>query len=850
MCFLKTTFYGFSEHKKYLWTYVVLITMVSYQGFAQDNSAPVVSAEGDQLYCPLTTIPIVTAFNIVDADDDEIDQFSIQISEGYQRGDDILRLTGTNLGLEAVWNEREGKLTLTGPNGGAALYSDLIPAVQNVVFESTSDNPTAEKLFSLTVGSANFLPETGHYYEYVPFVGIPWNEARNAAQNRTFFGLQGYLVTITSPAEAQLSGEQAAGTGWIGGSDAQLEGTWRWETGPEAGQVFWNGDFNGSSPTYAFWNTREPNNTGGENGVGEDYAHITAPGVGILGSWNDLPLQGSTGAFEPQGYVVEYGGLPGDPVLNLSASTRLTIPKIIDTVTSEVCGEGIAVLMAESSIGDIVWFDAPANGIPIANGNSFETPVLNQSTTFYVLASFNGCLTGERTPVDVLVKTPPVINDAIVITNCDEDGVPDGFTDFNLTEYEALIASNFTDFDITYYVTQADADASINPQSATSFNNSITNQLFYRVQGSGVFCHTIGSATLVVSTTSFPDDFLFELQACDAAEGAGSAIFNLEEAEAEMLAQFPNGQELSVSFFRTNEDAILRQNSIQNKSSYENTDAFSETLYVRVDDELSGTCFGIGEHLLLTVLPIPSFSLEDNYPFCSGDSVTIEPFGAAADYQYSWFNANDELIGSDVFFETDVAGEYYVIAMTINGCVSELVWFTVVASSAPQFSRDLIKVANNADSGTITILNDNNELGLGDYEFSLDNVFGPFQSGLVFEEVSPGLHTIFAVDRNGCGTDEITVGVIGFPNFFTPNNDNANDEINVLGVTKEFYRSAILFIFDRYGKLIAQKDASQEGWDGFYNGSLLPPSDYWYRLELIDYEGLFESRNGHFTLKQ
>ncbi len=850
MCFSITAPYDFSTHKNYLWVFIVVLVMFPYCGFSQDNSAPIVTADGDQIYCPLTTIPIVTAFNIVDVDDDEIDQFSIQISEGYQRGDDILRLAGTNLGITSVWNEREGKLTLSGPAGGAALYADLIPAVQNVVFESAAENPTAEKLFSLTVGSANFLPETGHYYEYVPFVGIPWDEARIAAGNRTFFGLQGYLVTITSPAEAQLSGEQAAGTGWIGGSDAQLEGTWRWETGPEAGQVFWNGDFNGSSPTYAFWNTQEPNNTGGQNGVGEDYAHITAPGVGILGSWNDLPIIGGNGVFEPQGYVVEYGGLPGDPILNLSASTRLSTPKIIDITGVEVCGENTATLMAEASLGDVVWFDAQTNGIPIANGNSFETAILNQNTTFYALASLNGCLSGERTPVEVLVKTPPVINDAIAITNCDEDGVPDGFTNFNLTQYEALITSDFLDFDITYHLTEAEADTGSNPQSATSFNNSITNQLFYRVQGFGAFCNAIGSATLVVSTTSFSDDFVFELQACDTAEGSGIAIFNLEEAEAIMLAQFPSAEELAVSFFRTNEEAILRQNSIQNESFYENENPFSETLYVRVDDELSATCFGIGEHLLLTVLPIPSFSLENNYRFCTGDTVIIEPLNTAADYQYSWFNANDELIGSDVLFETGIAGAYYAIASALNGCVSELVRFTVSESSAPQFSRDLIRVTDNADTGTITILNDNRELGLGDYEFALDSSVGPFQTGLVFEAVSPGLHTIFAVDQNGCGTDEITVGVIGFPKFFTPNNDNINDEINVLGVTKEFYRSATLFIFDRYGKMIAQKDASQEGWDGLFNGALLPPSDYWYSLELIDYEGLLQRRNGHFTLKQ
>lgn len=36
----------------------------------------------------------------------------------------------------------------------------------------------------------------------------------------------------------------AGGNGWIGASDADSEGIWKWVTGPENGTQFWTGDTN------------------------------------------------------------------------------------------------------------------------------------------------------------------------------------------------------------------------------------------------------------------------------------------------------------------------------------------------------------------------------------------------------------------------------------------------------------------------------------------------------------------------------------------------------------------------------------------------------------------------------
>ena len=363
------------------------------------SEPPEVTALGDQIYCPQTQQNIVTDFNITDSDSDSTSGFYIQISTGYVLGEDQLLLLGSHPNINSQWNAAEAKLSLLPSAGSSVLYSDIIDAVYDVVFFSNNIN-VSSKTFSLTAGEANFL--NGHYYEFVPSQAIPWTAAKAIAEGMNYLGLQGYLATITSAAEAQLCGELSPGTGWIGGSDAQNEGVWKWVTGPEEGTVFWNGGINGSAPAgmYSNWNNGEPNNSNNN----EDYAHITDPSVGFAGSWNDLPnsTSGQPPQYEATGFVVEYGGMPGDPDLNISASTYFNPPEILTTTPGSGCQNQMITLEATSNTTDIIWFDSQFGGIQLNIGNSYSVE-LSTDTTFWVLASENNCSNGLRVPVDATI---------------------------------------------------------------------------------------------------------------------------------------------------------------------------------------------------------------------------------------------------------------------------------------------------------------------------------------------------------------------------------------------------------------------------------------------------------------
>jgi gliding motility-associated-like protein len=88
--------------------------------------------------------------------------------------------------------------------------------------------------------------------------------------------------------------------------------------------------------------------------------------------------------------------------------------------------------------------------------------------------------------------------------------------------------------------------------------------------------------------------------------------------------------------------------------------------------------------------------------------------------------------------------------------------------------------------------------------------------------------------------------VIGIPPYFTPNADGINDTWNVKGLTATNNYNTTIYIFDRYGKLLKQLGALETGWDGTFNGNMVPSDDYWYTIYFED----GRTAKGNFTLKR
>lgn len=190
----------------------------------------------------------------------------------------------------------------------------------------------------------------------------------------------------------------------------------------------------------------------------------------------------------------------------------------------------------------------------------------------------------------------------------------------------------------------------------------------------------------------------------------------------------------------------------------------------------------------------------------------------------------------------------WIVATSNFGCESFPVPFSVVESAIANIGLDDISIVELSDNNSITINNDNNNLGIGDYEFALDDINGPYQNKPFFNSVGAGMHTVYVRDKNLCGLAQLEVFILGFPKLFTPNNDGNNDTWQVRGVGTDFSSASMVSIFDRYGKLIKQLNAKNGYWDGTFNGRQLADSDYWFVAELVEVKGNIRTYRGHFSL--
>ena len=296
---------------------------------------------------------------------DAIDGTKVMI-ENLKSGDTLGFSSGSlPSGVTGSYNSSTGVLTFT----GSASADNWQTLLRTVTYNTSSSIPETRRI---TFSLGNAITLNGHYYEYIEG-SMSWTTARSNAAARTFFGLRGYLATITSAEENQFIYNKLKADAWVGASDdpaysgsSGYEGAWYWVTGPDAGTLFSVGNNYPvvQSGRYMNWNSGEPNNAGNEN-----FCEIYSSGASS-GRWNDLADSSALG------YVVEYGGSSGDPSVQVSAEKDVVNRQSFDITYSLDGGTNYDGAPSSYSYGDTIvlgtptktgcdfsgWYDAAAGG--------------------------------------------------------------------------------------------------------------------------------------------------------------------------------------------------------------------------------------------------------------------------------------------------------------------------------------------------------------------------------------------------------------------------------------------------------------------------------------------------------
>ncbi|MGH2666985.1 T9SS type B sorting domain-containing protein [Flavobacterium sp.] len=449
--------------------------------------------------------------------------------------------------------------------------------------------------------------------------------------------------------------------------------------------------------------------------------------------------------------------------------------------------------------------------------------------------------------IKLSVEALPLANPVIIQNQCDDDH--DGLFTFNTAALESTLlgGQSLANVSVTYFDGVNNPLPSPFPSTFTTATQTIRARL---TNNTPQACYDETTITFTVDATpyAFAPTTLVATVCDDEANPSqqdGEYPFNTATLESEII----NGQS-NVTIMYTD----FANNPLLDAAGNPVTSPFpttfmsaTQTIRAIVSSSINTNCTA-SIAIPFVVNPVPKINLLNNQIVCTNIpafSVTIDA-GLLDDstqnnYNYHWsFNgaltpaitAYSQVVTTPGVYTVEVEDKitHCSRTRTINVVPSDIA--TILASDI----EDLV------DENTVTV----NVSGPGDYWYSLDEEFGPFQESNVFTDVMPGIHIIYVKDMNGCGTVSKEIYILGTPKFFTPNGDGIHDYWNVQGISSASNANTVIYIFNRFGKLLKQVTPLGNGWDGTFNGIQMPADDYWFTVKFEN----GRTAKGHFALKR
>lgn len=500
-------------------------------------------------------------------------------------------------------------------------------------------------------------------------------------------------------------------------------------------------------------------------------------------------------------------------------------------------------------------FDNAVDNVLVIDKNISLPLTLGTRTIFARLFdSLTGCFSIVN--FNLTVFPNPIVVEPSAIRLCG-----DVTANFNLNNRIAEITNGNNSYQVTFYASNADLlsnNAILTPTNYVSGSSTIICKV---IDLSNNSCEQFTTLDLLVMTLPGSNLNPTQLELCN---DSGFDNFDLTSREIEMTGTNPINS-IEFRYFTQLSDALTNGNTnrIINPNSFTNTTINSQKIYVRlnsktnIDSETGLPCFKILE-LDLYVRPYPKNNLlTEPYPICEDQlnnvvyPVEIKTLLDSNEYTFQWFQDNDAVVGNEIIgennssFSTSTVGTYSVRVTNTSfatNCSSVFNFSTiksVVPNSVVVTPNQLIAFESD---NIITVVA---EPISNDYLYSIDGNY--FQTSNLFTNLPKGNYTLTVRNKLGCGEVTSQFSVVDYLKFFTPNGDGFNDTWNISDY--EILEQATIRIFDRYGKLIKQISPTGEGWDGTFNGTPLPSTDYWFTVEYT-IDNVKKEFKGHFSLKR
>ncbi len=470
----------------------------------------------------------------------------------------------------------------------------------------------------------------------------------------------------------------------------------------------------------------------------------------------------------------------------------------------------------------------------------------------------NNCLGLEGFANLLNVEALPTANPVSITRQCDFDTTDTAITyPFDTSQIEINLLNGQTLANVTVEYSYLDSDGT------TTVSNTLPNPFLTATQT--VTIQVTNNSTLDADGPCYDEttlEFIVDEQPiiastippqifCDDGTDATNENDGIHEFNTSLFSSTILGNQSNMDIFYNYIDEA--GNSVIGASTLPNIlISGNQTISVEIVNPINTSCTA-SSTIDLVVNPVPEFFIEEEEIVCTSNptfSIDLEPvqLNPLENFNYEWVDQNGVILSNATILPVSTPGEYSItLTNPITNCSKTKV-VSVKASELANITLDHVTVEDISENNTVTIVDPIN-LGSGNYQFSLESKDGdilfPFQDSTVFINVRAGTYTLY-VKEDICGTVNIDVYVVGYRKFFTPNGDGRNDYWQVKGINPAVNATSDIYIFDRYGKLLKQLNPLSQGWDGTFNGQILPTDDYWFRVLLEDGRPFI----GHFTLKR